>query len=490
MNEPSLQFDAGDPAEVVLPSAAKAAAVRRPRDPLTRQKAVVALGRRALAPPDLLVLVQDAAALLAEMLDAECCGVAEPSADGQSLGLRVIFTAAESEEPRVLLNKSDSQGDRSLAGYVLEAAHPVIVADLGQEKRFTDHFLLGCQLRSAIAVPLKLPDCSFGSLAAYSRQPDYFGEEDLLFLETIAHLLVTTIARTRAEESRALDRRVSDEVLDTVEALVLMLDPQWQIVQVNAACRRTTGFSLEEVRGRPLWSVFAGPKEAETFRAAARKYSEEVTMRRRRGAADRGAPPPGFADVDHEGELLTKHAQQRRVAWSFGAVCDAQGKPQSLIATGIDITAQREAEETARLAEQAAAEARQPVPPANAGDDAEPDTLLPEGPAFSRLPTPSNAERRRRPRRSYPYYQQIGYIVQGRLPARDTFTEVQCSDIAAGGFSFLSPVPPQSDSLVVALGVPPKFTYLTAQVAHVTRTTQNGRRFFLVGCNYAGRATY
>jgi hypothetical protein len=43
---------------------------------------------------------------------------------------------------------------------------------------------------------------------------------------------------------------------------------------------------------------------------------------------------------------------------------------------------------------------------------------------------------------------------------------------------------------VVGLGTPPKLTYLTAQVVHITRTERHGRRVYLVGCSYVGRVAY
>jgi hypothetical protein len=101
-----------------------------------------------------------------------------------------------------------------------------------------------------------------------------------------------------------------------------------------------------------------------------------------------------------------------------------------------------------------------------------------------------NGERRRHVRRSYPYRQSIGYVLDGRLPGPDEFHTVQCNDIAANGFSFLSRTPPQSDSLVVALGTAPRLTYIAAQIVHATRIEQNGRKLFLVGCCYTNRVRY
>jgi hypothetical protein len=53
-----------------------------------------------------------------------------------------------------------------------------------------------------------------------------------------------------------------------------------------------------------------------------------------------------------------------------------------------------------------------------------------------------------------------------------------------------SNTPPVSETVVVALGIPPKVSYLMAQIAHVNRVNKDGKRVFLIGCNYIGRARY
>jgi len=451
------------------------------RDPLKQQQAVVAMGRRAIAPPDLAILMQDGAALLAETLDVQYSAVAELSSDGRSLRVQLMTSEEDDETPlRTATHETSAAGIDSLAGYVLEVAHPVVVADLPREKRFHDHFLRKHGIRSAIAVPLKLQDRSFGSLAACSTRKCDFDDDDVLFVETIAHLVATTIARKKAETSLAEERLLANGVLETVEALVLVLDPQWQIVRVNRVCRQVTGFSLAEIRNRPVWNVFPVPEEVEMF--------QRILARLRKNESP----------VGYESYLLTKHSERRRIAWSYSATTGADGELESIIATGIDITEQREAEQRAQRAEQAAEEARIAMAamatadlPSSLGDQAAPsadDRQL--GSAFGRLPIPLNAERRKRPRRAYPYRQMIAPVIDGKLPDRNRFAEVQCHDIAAGGFSYFSSEPPRADTVVVALGIRPKVTYLTAQVAHVTRVEKDGKRVFLIGCNYVGRAKY
>ena len=61
------------------------------------------------------------------------------------------------------------------------------------------------------------------------------------------------------------ERNVVSAILDTVGALVVVLDPEGRIVRFNRACEQTTGYSLEEVRGKRIWDLFLLPEEVEPF---------------------------------------------------------------------------------------------------------------------------------------------------------------------------------------------------------------------------------
>ncbi|HUT09098.1 MAG TPA: GAF domain-containing protein [Thermoguttaceae bacterium] len=421
---------------------------------LKRQEALVAMGRRALASPEVSILMQDAAELLAEILDTEGSAAVEilPEADG--LQMRLSFGKAGKADTPDAVYRIGAAATESFAGHALQVAQPVVVEDLPHEKQFDDMVLRELKIKSGLAVPLSLQDRSFGVLMALSREQRRFDDEDVLFVETIAHLVAVTIARQQAERALAKERRRTAEVLQTVDALVVTLDPRWQVVDLNPSCRQATGFSLEEIKNREFWNVFPVPEEAEK-------------LKRRLQGVRAGSSP-----VKYEGNLLTKHGQHRWVAWSCRSIAADDGSVESILVTGLDLTERHEAEKRAARAEQAAEDARQ----GSSG-------------TFNRLPTPAS-ERRTRPRRSYPYRQKIAPIMEGNLPDLDRFEGIQCNDIAAGGFSFVCAAPPASDTLVVELGVPPKLSYLIAQVAHVTRVENDGQRQFIVGCNYVGRADY
>lgn len=424
-----------------------------PRDALWRQQALVAMGRRAIAPPALAILLEDAATLIAEMLEAEYRMVATlPRVGGpfHAVLSRGFGTAASAQ---TFTHEVPSASSESLAGYALQVAHPVVVADLGAENRFADRWLWSSGVRSGVAVPLRLADRSFGALAACSASVRDFSADDVLFAETIAHLVTVTIARSEAESALAAERQFTAGVLENVAALVLVLDPQGLVRHANPACCRATGFSLAELINRPVWEALLAPEEGGLFKVILAKLAE------------------GVSPVEWEGLMLTKHAQQRHVRWSYALLPGSEGQDGSILATGIDITEQREAE----------AQAAQGLPPpASAADEKTPASA---GAGINR-------ERRRRPRRSYPYRQLIAPILDGKQPPRSAFVQIECNDIAAGGFSFVSPQPPQSNQLVVALGVPPRLTYLSAEVAHVTRLKQDGKTMYQIGCTYTGRVQY
>ena len=409
MNNSTEQADVPADAPVAVPpSAASTSSEPQARKTLKRQQALVAMGRRVIAPPESSILIHDAAALLAETLDAEYGGAAEFSPDGKSLRLQLTTRKTDAGESGTVTHETGTAGADSLAGYVLEVARPVVVEDLVKEERFEDLFLRMHGVKSAIAVPLMLMDRSFGSLAVYTDQDRRFDEEDVLFAETVAHMVSATIARTQAETSLEDERRQATGVLQTVDAMVLKLDVKWRIVSINPACERLTGFSLEEIKDRAVWNVFSVPEEGEISGQILQKLCKSTSP------------------VECESYLLTKHSQRRQIAWSYSASSKEDGTLKSILATGIDITEQREAEQRAEQAEQAAEETRQKLAELKADDDETDNTdSVPNGSqaaateenketveearelekhANSRVPpTPNLSERRRQPRRSFPY---------------------------------------------------------------------------------------
>lgn len=443
-----------------------------------RQQVLLAISRRALCPSDTEVLISDAATLLAETMEADFAAVGEVSDDGRSLRLRVLGAAIEptpaAREP-IFVSLGSAE---SLAAHCLEVAHAVVAEDLGQTPFRSDPMVRRFRARSAIVVPLKAPGQPFGTLGLFSLDARGFDERDLTLAETVGHLLTTAVARSRAEDRLAARQAFVADLLETLAAPVLTLGPDWRIRGINRAARRLTGFTSRELEGRPVFGTLI-------------PLDDESAVRRLATRSTTDDPPSA------ETRLVTKCAERRQIVWSARATQGATTADVEIILTGSDVTVRHDsaagAERSRKDRESEHPSRGVPVldgpDSAKLGRDEPPASETDSQPAVA-MPQPVPIERRRRVRRSYPYTQRVAPIVDGRLPKLGEFVEVLCHDIAAGGFSFFADGPPVSDALVVALGSPGNPTFLTAQVAHVTRLGHQPKARYLVGCTYTGRASY
>jgi PAS domain S-box-containing protein len=142
--------------------------------------------------------------------------------------------------------------------------------------------------------------------------------------------LATDITERRnAERALAAEREFSTAVTETSGALVVVLDREGKIVRFNKACERTTGFSLEEVRGRPVWKLLPPDDVDGAQRIFGRLLARDFPNQ-------------------HENRWLTKNGRERLIAWSNTALLDERGEVRHVVATGIDITERHEAEEALR----------------------------------------------------------------------------------------------------------------------------------------------
>jgi len=110
---------------------------------------------------------------------------------------------------------------------------------------------------SALTVPLLVGDQVLGVIAVHKYQPDAFGDEDLLFLETIAAQSAMVITSLRRSEhlSTQLQTRLSElqAVLSTMADGVLILDASGRLVALNRAARALlSGGQASIVLGQPL----------------------------------------------------------------------------------------------------------------------------------------------------------------------------------------------------------------------------------------------
>jgi PAS domain S-box-containing protein len=137
---------------------------------------------------------------------------------------------------------------------------------------------------------------------------------------------ITDLKRT--EEALQKERNVVSAILDTVGALIVVLDSEGRIIRFNRAGEQSTGYLLAEISGRKFWDLFMVPEEVERFKMIFEQLCSDQMPR------------------DYEGYLVKRDGEHRLIAWSSTLLPGREGSPSAVIATGIDITERKHLEKT------------------------------------------------------------------------------------------------------------------------------------------------
>jgi len=133
--------------------------------------------------------------------------------------------------------------------------------------------------------------------------------------------------RTDSAPTASKERTFVDRLLDTVGALVIVLDTDRRIVRFNQKCQEVTGYSASEARGEDLVELLIPPEDRTDVREVFATLSE------------------GEAPLSHENNWLTKKGNRQRIEWSNTVLRDEDGEVVRVVGTGIDITERRRLEQ-------------------------------------------------------------------------------------------------------------------------------------------------
>jgi PAS domain S-box-containing protein len=146
-------------------------------------------------------------------------------------------------------------------------------------------------------------------------------------LRIFAARAVSELERRQAEHELQGQRRLAESLVDMVASLVVVLDCDGRILRFNRACVQATGWSEEELRGRPLWEVLRpqgmGEEVERFYRGEGSAHDLPATL---------------------ETEWLIRSGERRLVSWINRPVLDASGAIVSVISTGADVTERRKLE--------------------------------------------------------------------------------------------------------------------------------------------------
>lgn len=139
--------------------------------------------------------------------------------------------------------------------------------------------------------------------------------------------------RKLAEQNLEQERNFTSTILDTVSSLIVVLDREGRFVRFNRSCEKVTGYSQQEVLGKPIWDIFIPEKEREKVKAR-------------------------FAEIEagnfpNQGENFwrTKAGELRLTEWWNTALLNDAGEVEYIVGAGADVTEHRQMQEALRYNE-------------------------------------------------------------------------------------------------------------------------------------------
>lgn len=142
----------------------------------------------------------------------------------------------------------------------------------------------------------------------------------------VANLLDVT-DRVEAQEAVRRERDFSNNIINTAEAIIMVLDGEGQIVVLNPAGQRLSGYSQAEAQGKFFWDLVSPPELVEDNR----RLIED--LRTRQGAGE------------IEGPWQTRNGAEINIAWRYVGQYAEDGTLRQVVAVGIDVTQQRTLEQ-------------------------------------------------------------------------------------------------------------------------------------------------
>jgi PAS domain S-box-containing protein len=132
--------------------------------------------------------------------------------------------------------------------------------------------------------------------------------------------------REQVEQKLLAQRNFNAIILDTMDALVIVLDRQGRIVRVNRAFERFLGYSSAEMVNKRIWQFLAQSQDAQNVSDVLANIQV------------------GLSPFQYANRWKTRNGQERTIAWSSSMLKDATQEAEYIVAIGIDITDQKNVE--------------------------------------------------------------------------------------------------------------------------------------------------
>jgi PAS domain S-box-containing protein len=246
----------------------------------------------------------------------------------------------------------------SLLSCALDQEKAYIIEDIANVELVNREIADRYPARSSISFPIRTGDTPIGIVVVAFSIPHKFTKHEIsrfeLVMEQIRYCLVqacllgkleTTISkntivleranqgllheiteRTLSEDNLRAEHSFITGILDTLDALVIVIDRKGCIVRVNQVCEQFFGISQDEFSRKRVWDLLL-------------QSQDNVTITDMFANIQAGLSPFQYAN-----RWQTKDGVQKMVAWSSSMLYDVTGNIQYIVAIGMDITEKKHIE--------------------------------------------------------------------------------------------------------------------------------------------------
>lgn len=179
------------------------------------------------------------------------------------------------------------------------------------------------RLKNVMFAPLTLEGETVGIIGLVNK-PEDFSEEDREMAQAFGRLAALSLMNNRDAKKIKWQQSFSEQLLETAQVIILMLDGEGRIVRFNKYMEKLSGYSLKEVKGKDWFSAFIPDDIRDNIK---KKYNESITGKNVRGNIN---------------PIKTKNGGKRIIEWFDSTLEGHDGKSKSIIAIGVDITERQE----------------------------------------------------------------------------------------------------------------------------------------------------
>jgi PAS domain S-box-containing protein len=217
---------------------------------------------------------------------------------------------------RNFLEKSRQTAGQTAGKRLTEVFPEVIIAEMGLEQQVRNAFRDN-QATQGQRLTYRTPGVPI-RVYYYSVVPVSWGVR----VDHVLFLMDDVTEQTQmSEEIRQMERHLAS-VVESASDIVLSTDTKGNILTWNKAAQRASGYSFEEVKGRPFFEYCDDAGVRRFFSRAASRESSGMT----------------------EGNLKTQDGKHRSVSWVLSQMTNDAGRTVGFVIVGRDLTERRKLE--------------------------------------------------------------------------------------------------------------------------------------------------